>query len=143
MAADAFWDTSALVPLCISQAATPRAVAHRKNYGSAVWWATPVEIAAAFARLVRMKDINTAGLKKAQEAAEKLALEWIVIVPSESIRKRAVEATAKYDLRAADALQLAAALEWCDDQPLGKTFLTADQRLRDAALRAGFDAKTV
>lgn len=143
MAHDAFWDTSALVPLCTTQLATPRAVAHHKNYGIVVWWATPVEIAAAFARLVRMKDITATGLKKAQEAADKLVAEWIVVVPSESIRRRAVDTTGTYDLRAAGALQLSAALEWCDDQPLGKTFLTADQRLRDAALRAGFDAKTV
>jgi prevent-host-death family protein len=38
---------------------------------------------------------------------------------------------------------LAAALEWCHDRPNGRVFLTADQRLRQAANLAGFDAKTV
>jgi hypothetical protein len=34
-----------------------------------------------------------------------------------------------------------AALEWCEDAPQGRVFLTADQKLRDAALLAGFDAR--
>lgn len=45
-----------------------------------------------------------------------------------------------YDLRAADAFQLAAALEWCDGAPQGRTFLTADTRLFQAAILSGFDA---
>ena len=47
----------------------------------------------------------------------------------------------RYDLRAADSFQLAAALEWCDYTPQGRIFLAADQKLRDAALLSGFDAK--
>ena len=44
------------------------------------------------------------------------------------------------DLRAADSFQLAAALEWCEDDPQGRIFLTADRRLREAAWSSGFDA---
>jgi predicted nucleic acid-binding protein len=47
----------------------------------------------------------------------------------------------RYDLRAADSFQLAAALEWCEDVPQGRVFLTADQRLREAARFSGFNAK--
>jgi hypothetical protein len=36
---------------------------------------------------------------------------------------------------------LAAALEWCEYAPQGRVFLTADQKLRDAALLSGFDAQ--
>ena len=49
----------------------------------------------------------------------------------------------RYDLRAADALQLAAALGWCENAPRGRVFLTADQKLREAALLSGFDAKEI
>jgi hypothetical protein len=31
--------------------------------------------------------------------------------------------------------------EWCEYAPQGRVFLTADQKLRDAALLSGFDAK--
>jgi len=50
-----FWDASALVPLCIRQGITPRAIPQYKSYDGIVWWATPVEIAGALARLVRMR----------------------------------------------------------------------------------------
>jgi predicted nucleic acid-binding protein len=49
----------------------------------------------------------------------------------------------KYDLRAADSLQLAAGLEWCGNTPLNKLFLTSDRRLQDAALLTGFNAMLV
>jgi len=54
----AFWDSSALVPLCVRQGITPRAIALYKLYDAVVWWATPVEIASALARLVRMKQLE-------------------------------------------------------------------------------------
>jgi hypothetical protein len=44
-------------------------------------------------------------------------------------------------LPAADAFQLAAALEWCEYNPSGRVFLTTDLKLRNAALLGGFDAK--
>lgn len=140
---DAFWDTSALVPLCTIQSVTPRAVAHHKNYEIAVWWATPVEIAAALGRLVRMKHMTMAGLANAQRAAERLADQWFVIRPVDSVRATAIDLVAKHDLRGADALQLAAALDWCEGRPQGHVFLSADHKLRQAALAEGFDAKTV
>jgi len=43
-----------------------------------------------------------------------------------------------HQLRAADAFQLAAALIFCREQPQYLPFLTADQRLRDAASLEGF-----
>jgi hypothetical protein len=46
----------------------------------------------------------------------------------------------RFDLRAADSFQLAETLEWCEYDPQGRVFLT-DQKLRDAALLSGFDAK--
>ena len=43
----AFWDASALVPLCVRQRMTPQAIALYKTHEAVVWWATPVEIASA------------------------------------------------------------------------------------------------
>jgi hypothetical protein len=45
---------------------------------------------------------------------------------------------ASHPLRGADALQLAAALVWCDEAPQGDTFVCLDERLKEAARREGF-----
>jgi predicted nucleic acid-binding protein len=46
-----------------------------------------------------------------------------------------------YPLRAADALQLAAALDYFEKSPKGNVFITADQRLADAARQSGFSVE--
>jgi predicted nucleic acid-binding protein len=139
----AFWDTSALVPLCVVQAISHRAVKLANHHEIVVWWATPVEIVSAISRLARMNQIDAQGVAKANHRASQLASDWFVIKPSDPLRVRAVRLLNQHSLRAGDALQLSAALEWCNDQPNGRVFLTADQRLRQAASLCGFDAKTV
>lgn len=137
----AFWDTSALVPLCVHQGITPRARGLYRIHDLIVWWSTPVEIASALARLVRMKQLDASDYLKARKLAQTLADSWSVIQPSDALRAHAAELVERFDLRAADSLQLAAALEWCEGAPQGRVFLTADQKLREAALLSGFDAR--
>jgi len=136
----AFWDTSALVPLCVRQGITPRAIALYKSHDVVVWWSTPVEIASALARLLRMKQLDSGDWTRASRLAKSLADWWSVIQPSDALRAKATQLVDRYDLRAGDSLQLAAALEWCEDAPHGHVFLTADQKLREAASLNGFDA---
>ncbi len=69
----AFWDTSALVPLCVRQGITPRAIALYKSHDVVVWWSAPVEIASALARLVRMKHLDSGDCAKARKLAKSLA----------------------------------------------------------------------
>lgn len=137
----AFWDTSALVPLCVRQSITPRAIALYKLYDAVVWWGTPVEITSALSRLVRMKQLESRDWTRARKLAGKLADSWSVIQPSDALRAKSAQLVERYDLRAADSFQLAAALEWCEDAPQGRVFLTANQKLRETALLGGFDAK--
>jgi predicted nucleic acid-binding protein len=139
----AFWDASALVPLCVRQGITPRAIVLYKRYDAIVWWATPVEIASALARLVRMKQLDPADWTKTRKLAKNLADSWSLIQPSNALRSKAMQLVERYDLRAADSLQLAAALSWCEDAPQERVFLTADQKLWDAALLIGFDAREI
>jgi predicted nucleic acid-binding protein len=75
---------------------------------------------------------------QAKLQAEGHANLWQVISPSAKLARDARALLEVYPLRAADALQLAAALEWCEGRPKGKVFLTFDQRLREAAGLAGF-----
>ena len=137
----AFWDASALVPLCVRQGMTPRAIALYKTYDAVVWWATPVEIASALARLIRLKQLDSRDWAKASKLAKSLAGSWSVIQPSDALRTTAIHLVERYALRAADSFQLSAALEWCEYAPQSRVFLTADLKLRDAALLSGFEAK--
>jgi predicted nucleic acid-binding protein len=139
----AFWDTSALVPLTVYQNMTPRVVALYRRYDIVVWWSTPVELVSALARLVRMRQLDLADASRARGLAKSLADSWAVVQPSEALRRRATELVEHYGLRAADALQLAAALEWCEGASQGRVFLTADRKLREAASLSGFNATSI
>jgi len=125
----------------VRQGTTPRAIALYKIYDAVVWWTTPVEIASALARLMRMKQFDSRDWAKASKLAKSLADSWSVIQPSEALRATSIQLVDRYDLRAADSFQLAAALEWSEYDPQDRVFLTADQKLRDAALLSGFEAK--
>lgn len=129
-----------MVPLCVPQHNTPQAQRLLDIHDVTVWWAAPVEIASALARLLRMRQINVNQWTKALEIASLLAESWSVIEPTESLRGAAVRLVERHHLKAADSLQLAAALEWCEGAPEGRVFLTADQQLHGAALLAGFDS---
>ena len=61
------------------------------------------------------------------------------MAPTPRLRERAGWALAAHPLRAADALQLAAALVWSDESPTGEGFVSLDDRLREAARRQGFE----
>jgi predicted nucleic acid-binding protein len=88
-----------------------------------------------------MKQLNPSDWERARKLANRLADSWSVIQPSDGLRAKSTQLVHRYDLRAADSFQLAAALEWCEDDPQGRVFLTADGRLREAARSSGFDAK--
>jgi predicted nucleic acid-binding protein len=136
----AFWDASALVPLCVHQPLTSAARNRYREFEIVVWWATPVEIASALARLARMRQINGKELNAARTLMKNLAGEWWVVQPLDALRSMATSLIERHDLRAADALQLAAALEWCENRSQGRIFFTADERLRQAALLSGFES---
>jgi hypothetical protein len=61
------------------------------------------------------------------------------VPPSDGLRAIACGVLRVHDLRAADALQLAAALMWAEQRPAGRGFACLDRKLREAATREGFD----
>jgi hypothetical protein len=134
----AFWDASVLVPLCVDQTSTPLAFRFNSKYQKAVWWATHVEIVSALTRILRRQEITPLEYAQALQQAEGLANLWDVVAPSVNVERHARALLELYPLRAADALQLAAALEWCEGKSKGQVFLSFDQRLREAAGLAGF-----
>jgi predicted nucleic acid-binding protein len=136
----AFWDTSAVVPLCCHQDASQelRRVA-RKVKRVATWWGTTVEAQSAFSRLVRDGWMTARGLKQAAARLEAQRRSWVEVLPSDRVREIAETLPEQYGLRALDSFQLAAALVWCKEQPRGRLFVCCDIRLTDAAAKAGFD----
>lgn len=135
----AFWDASALVPLCCWQPQTKAARQARRLFPQiVVWWATGVECTSALRRLER-EQISSAQLtQQALYELDMIRHRWIEVAPLDTIRSRAELLLGKHGLRAADALQLAAAIAWCNSYPKGKTFISGDDRLLDAAEMEGF-----
>ncbi len=107
----AFWDTSAVVPLCCHQAESQemRRIARRVKRVAA-WWGTTVEARSAFSRLVRDGKMTTGGLQQAAARLEAQRKAWVEVLPSERVRELAETLPEQYGLRALDSFQLAAAL---------------------------------
>lgn len=139
----AFWDSSALIPLCVRQKQTKPASVLYTGYGIAVWWATPVEIMSGLTRLERMSEIGHDQFLAGKQRENSLAQVWDAVGPSTTILARACSLLELYPLHAADALQLAAALDYFEHSPRGKVFITADRRLADAALGSGFSVEFI
>jgi predicted nucleic acid-binding protein len=135
----AFWDTSALVPLCCHQSQTVAArQALRVHPKLVVWWATSVECASALARLVRVRELTSNELHQSLRVLSQYRNRWTEIAPSIEIREQAEKLLPVHELRAADALQLAAALAWCKGFPKGRPFICGDKNLSQATANEGF-----
>jgi len=136
----AFWDASALVPLCCQQPQTTAARQARRLFPVLiVWWATSVECSSALRRLERAQSLTTRETQQAFQEQARLRLRWTEIAPLGEVRDAAERLLGVHGLRAADALQLAAALVWCNRHPQGRTFISGDDRLLDAADKEGFN----
>lgn len=135
-----FWDTSAVVPLLVQEVNTPVAQAVARRDGDLlVWWGTPVEILSAVARREREGGMSAADADTARETIRGLISEWSEVLAGDRVREFASRLLRRHPLRAADALQLGAALTWAQGQPEKRTFFTFDERLAGAARREGFD----
>lgn len=139
-----FWDSSAIVPLCVEETATDRALALvNEDPEVAIWWATPVECASALARLEREAALTPADAADAFRRLELLARSWFEIEPHDELREVARRLLRVHPLRAADALQLAAAYLAAERRPPTLEVVTLDERLRHAALKEGFRVSDV
>jgi predicted nucleic acid-binding protein len=136
----AFWDSSAIVPLCIHEAASRFARQQLRHNAPVVWWGSSVELHSAICRLHRSNQITDN--KERQGAVARLQLfknTWGEILPSDDLRDLAEQLLGRYVLRAADSIQLAAALTWCGRYPAKKPLLSGGRQLCEAAASAGFD----
>lgn len=134
-----FWDSSALVPLLLPEARSKEMTTIIRSSATPVfWWATPVECKSAIYRRHREEPLPRAMLETALQRLELLLDHSDTVTATEDVRRRAGRLLAVHPLRAADSLQLAAALVFCEDDPMGESFVCLDRRLRDAGLSEGF-----
>jgi uncharacterized protein len=134
-----FWDTSALFVLLTVQKGSSNATGiFSSDSEIAIWWGTPVELASAAARLRRMGEVDEAGYTRILSKIGPVAQCAEEVQPSEEVRQTALRLIRVHDLRAADALQLAAALVWARHMPAGLEFVCMDTRLSMAAEKEGF-----
>lgn len=134
-----FWDSSAILPLLVEEASTPSALGYYENNPEIVaWWGTPVECASALARLECEARLDSTEVTLALGQLAALQAAWYEVQPLDSVRQVAQRLLRLHPLRAADSLQLAAALLVCEHRPKGWQFVCLDTRLCLAAEREGF-----
>ena len=134
-----FWDSSALIPLFVREEHSPLVEALvGDDPEMMVWWAGPVECASAVHRL-RREGVFAAAAAAEVLATLSAALDAAnVVQPGDALRAKALRLLGVHPLRAADALQLAAAQLWAREMPAGRDFVCLDERLRSAAILEGF-----
>ena len=134
-----FWDSSALVAIAVDEKAT-RSVRDlsREDPELMVWILSEVEITSALWRRRRANELTEIVRADAQRQMDLTLSNAVTVADVPAVVRRARRLLASHTLRAADAMQLAAALLACEDEPSRLPFVTIDDRLADAAAREGF-----
>jgi uncharacterized protein len=134
-----FWDTSSIVPLVVDEETTElMKVILSEDAEIAVWWGTEVECVGALSGKFRRKRFNSTEVEQALAFLADLMEGWTEVLPTDQVRVRSERILFSRNLSAADAMQLAAALLWCDDDPREAAFVCQDNQLRTAARLEGF-----
>jgi predicted nucleic acid-binding protein len=134
-----FWDSSAIIPLCLQEPTSEQVRAALKaDEDIVVWWTTRLECLSALERRRREGALHAETQLNARAVVFALATAWSEVLPTERVRQRAERLLAIHPLRAADALQLAAALIWAEEAPQGLEVVCLDNNLREGALKEGF-----
>lgn len=134
-----FWDSSAITPILVREASSELMAGVLASDGDVTaWWGTRVECTSALRRRERHRTMSPAAARRGLTRLAALADAWNEVTPAPGVRVEAERALAVHPLRAADALQLAAALVWRDGGEGSHELVCLDQRLRDAASREGF-----
>lgn len=134
-----FWDTSALVPLLLAERETGRVARWlREDPGVIVWTLTRVELLSALSRRRRHDPTATSQLQAARRDLLTAWEHWSEVTAVDLVRRHAERLVETHPLRAADALQVGAALVAAHDDAPALEFVTLDQQQAQAAEREGF-----
>jgi predicted nucleic acid-binding protein len=134
-----FWDASAIVPLLVAETSSRRLQSlAAKESAMLVWWGSEVECVSALARRERDGAFDGPAMGNALRRLQQLADAWHEIDPSDLVRETAERFLRVHPLRAADALQLAAAFAAAEQRPASLEIVTLDDRVADVARKEGF-----
>jgi len=134
-----FWDSSALVALFIRNRQRERIRSYyEQDPMIASWWATPVEIASAVTRQEREGVLTSLATDAVIQRLQEVSPTWEELQPTVGVRSTALRLLRVHPLRAAGALQLAAALAAAKGDPSSLDVVCLDHRLSEAAKREGF-----
>jgi hypothetical protein len=134
-----YWDSSALVPLCVDEASSPRMhEVYRADPTVVTWWGSEIECVSALARLERESAVTAEMVSAAIARLKSLGAAWHEVQPTPLLRETAVRLLRVHLLRGADAVQLASALVAADREPATLEIVSLDARLAAAARREGF-----
>ncbi len=134
-----FWDSSALIPLVLAERSTTRVKRWlREDPDVIVWALTRVELLSALARRRREEPESAPQLLAARRDLLGAWEQWSEVTAVELVRRHAERVVETHSLRAADALQIAAALVAAEGDPTTFEFVSLDRNLAEAAEREGF-----
>jgi len=138
-----FWDASALVPLLIVERGTPLAARWlRQDPAVVVWTLTRLELLSALARQRRDDHRDVAALTAARRDLLHEWGRWSEITAIEVVRRHAERLVEAHPIKAADALQIGAALVAAQQTPELYEFVTLDDVQATAAEREGLRVLT-
>ncbi|HEX9942811.1 MAG TPA: hypothetical protein VGG03_12390 [Thermoanaerobaculia bacterium] len=104
----------------------------------ALWWGAPLECASILLAAQRQERISPADFQRARTVLDHLRARAFEVQPTEEVRGRALRILSVHTLRAAAALEIAAALIWCRERTHGAGLVCLDEPLRLAAALEGF-----
>ena len=134
-----FWDTSAIIPLFIAEQGSARAKTwYKEDPEIIIWTLTRVELLSAVARRQRERPASARRLATVRSDLIRAWDRWSEVTAIEIVRRHAEHLVERYPLRAADALQIGAAILAAENDPTGLEFVTFDENLGEAAGREGF-----
>jgi predicted nucleic acid-binding protein len=133
-----YLDASAIVKRYVTEAISSRVVALIHDAAAvATSMVSRAEVAAAFARAVRLGVLDEAGGRRAQRRFVREWPDFVRIPVTEALVARADALAWDHALRGYDAVQLASALAWQDAIGQDVSLATFDQQLTKAGPELG------
>lgn len=134
-----FCDSSAIVSVLLEQPGWEILVEEiDRTDRILVWWGTSTECVSAIARLRRDNELDDTTLRHVIARFDAIEASWLDVPPTGALRDLAKKLLFSHPLRAADALQLAAAMVVSEGVHADLPFVCLDQRLCAAARKEGF-----
>jgi hypothetical protein len=135
-----FWDSSAILPLLVLEQQSDYCVeSFSQDSNVLVWAMTKIEVFSALCRRLRDRSLKQESFDMAVHRMHDFFENVYEIVGIPRVKDRALRLLRVHPLRAADSLQLAAALVATEENTARLPIMCFDERLTTAAKLEGFE----